>query len=99
MWFQHDGTPAHFSADVQSALDTAYPVRWIGRVVSPVDSDEALIAKIAVVADETREMPRYLLMFDIPSAGGVRCDICWWALFRAVFVIPQENHACTIIYV
>ncbi|GFW43499.1 hypothetical protein TNCV_4768521 [Trichonephila clavipes] len=31
MWFQHDGAPAHFSADVRSALDTAYPGRWIGR--------------------------------------------------------------------
>ncbi|GFX06704.1 uncharacterized protein TNCV_1753071 [Trichonephila clavipes] len=31
MWFQHDGTPAHFSANVQCALDTAYPGRWIGR--------------------------------------------------------------------
>ncbi|GFT84643.1 uncharacterized protein TNCV_4197041 [Trichonephila clavipes] len=27
MWFQHDGAPAHFSADVRSALDTAYPGR------------------------------------------------------------------------
>ncbi|GFS78149.1 uncharacterized protein TNCV_1107611 [Trichonephila clavipes] len=31
MWFQHDGTPAQFSADVRSALDTAYPGQWIGR--------------------------------------------------------------------
>ncbi|GFV44685.1 uncharacterized protein TNCV_212381 [Trichonephila clavipes] len=31
MWFQHDGAPAHFSADVRSALDTAYPGRCIGR--------------------------------------------------------------------
>ncbi|PRD19263.1 UNVERIFIED_CONTAM: hypothetical protein NCL1_57865 [Trichonephila clavipes] len=31
MWFQHDGAPARFSADVRSALDTAYPGRWIGR--------------------------------------------------------------------
>ncbi|GFU90574.1 uncharacterized protein TNCV_4051561 [Trichonephila clavipes] len=31
MWFQHDGAPAHFRADVRSALDTAYPKRWIGR--------------------------------------------------------------------
>ncbi|GFW20956.1 hypothetical protein TNCV_1714631 [Trichonephila clavipes] len=31
MWFQHDGAPAHFSADMQSALDSAYPERWIGR--------------------------------------------------------------------
>ncbi|GFX27942.1 uncharacterized protein TNCV_3083631 [Trichonephila clavipes] len=31
MWFQHDVAPAHFSADVRSILDTAYPGRWIGR--------------------------------------------------------------------
>ncbi|GFX02368.1 uncharacterized protein TNCV_2285351 [Trichonephila clavipes] len=31
MWFQHDGAPAPFSADVRSALDTAYRGRWIGR--------------------------------------------------------------------
>ncbi|GFX72341.1 paired domain-containing protein [Trichonephila clavipes] len=31
MWFQHDGMPAYFSADVRSALDTASPGRWIGR--------------------------------------------------------------------
>ncbi|GFU46809.1 uncharacterized protein TNCV_434851 [Trichonephila clavipes] len=76
MWFQHDGAPAHFSADVRSALDTAYPGRWIGRggpvnwlarspdlscpdfflwdhmkslvYASPVDSHEALVARIAV---------------------------------------------------
>ncbi|GFX06491.1 uncharacterized protein TNCV_3017251 [Trichonephila clavipes] len=34
--FQHDGAPAHFSADVRSASDTAYPGRWIGRG-SPVN--------------------------------------------------------------
>ncbi|GFX42322.1 uncharacterized protein TNCV_110421 [Trichonephila clavipes] len=31
MWFEHDEVPAHFSADMRSALDTAYPGRWIGR--------------------------------------------------------------------
>ncbi|GFX25276.1 hypothetical protein TNCV_1274361 [Trichonephila clavipes] len=31
MWLQHDGAPAHFSADVRSALDTPYPGRWSGR--------------------------------------------------------------------
>ncbi|GFV64347.1 uncharacterized protein TNCV_2502651 [Trichonephila clavipes] len=31
MWFQHDGAPAHFSADGQSALDAEYPGQWIGR--------------------------------------------------------------------
>ncbi|GFU25124.1 DUF4817 domain-containing protein [Trichonephila clavipes] len=36
---------------------------------SPVDSDEALDARIAAVAGEIREMPGYLLMFDNPSAG------------------------------
>ncbi|GFW48194.1 uncharacterized protein TNCV_2382781 [Trichonephila clavipes] len=30
MWFQHDGAPAHFSADLRSALDTAYPGQCIG---------------------------------------------------------------------
>ncbi|GFU58406.1 uncharacterized protein TNCV_58171 [Trichonephila clavipes] len=27
VWFQHDGAPAHFSADVRSAFETAYPGR------------------------------------------------------------------------
>ncbi|PRD18468.1 UNVERIFIED_CONTAM: hypothetical protein NCL1_60454 [Trichonephila clavipes] len=31
MCFQHYGALAHFSADVRSALDTAYPLRWIRR--------------------------------------------------------------------
>ncbi|GFT97157.1 uncharacterized protein TNCV_3858181 [Trichonephila clavipes] len=31
MWFQQDGEPAHFGADGQSALNTEYPGRWIGR--------------------------------------------------------------------
>ncbi|GFV21391.1 uncharacterized protein TNCV_2371481 [Trichonephila clavipes] len=31
MWFQHDGTPAHFSAGERSALNAAYPGRWIVR--------------------------------------------------------------------
>ncbi|GFS75576.1 uncharacterized protein TNCV_3425211 [Trichonephila clavipes] len=77
-------TPAHFSADVRSALDTAYPGRWIGRggpinwparsfdlsrldfilwgnmnslvYASPVDSDEALVARIAVIAGDIRKI-------------------------------------------
>ncbi|GFT54691.1 uncharacterized protein TNCV_958751 [Trichonephila clavipes] len=85
MWLQHDGAPAYFSADVRSALDTAYPGRWIRRggpvnrpacspdfscldfflsghmkslvYASPVDSDEALVARIAVVAGDIRKMP------------------------------------------
>ncbi|GFW70313.1 uncharacterized protein TNCV_5131391 [Trichonephila clavipes] len=85
MWFQHDGVPAHFSADVLSALETAYPRRWIGRggpenwparlsdisyldfflwdhmkslvYASFLDSDESLVAMIAVVARDIREMP------------------------------------------
>ncbi|GFX70787.1 uncharacterized protein TNCV_1337491 [Trichonephila clavipes] len=83
MWFQHDGTPAHFSEDVRSALHTAYPWRWIGRggpvnwparspdlfsldiflwdhikslvYASPVDSKEALVESIAVVAGKIRK--------------------------------------------
>ncbi|GFW55437.1 DUF4817 domain-containing protein [Trichonephila clavipes] len=31
MWFQHNGAPAHLSADVRSAFDTACLGRWIGR--------------------------------------------------------------------
>ncbi|GFW55695.1 uncharacterized protein TNCV_120791 [Trichonephila clavipes] len=31
MWFQHDGAPGHFSADVRSTMGTVYPGRWIGR--------------------------------------------------------------------
>ncbi|GFX61940.1 uncharacterized protein TNCV_3777511 [Trichonephila clavipes] len=38
---------------------------------SPVDSDESLVVRIAVVAGDIRA-PGYFLMFGIPSAGGVR---------------------------
>ncbi|KAI5638961.1 hypothetical protein NE865_08413 [Phthorimaea operculella] len=31
MYYQHDGAPAHFSADVRAYLDRHYPSRWIGR--------------------------------------------------------------------
>ncbi|GFU14568.1 uncharacterized protein TNCV_1698921 [Trichonephila clavipes] len=101
MWFQHDGVPAHFCADVRSALNTKYPGRWIERVgpvnwparspdlfcldffiwshlksfvyTSSVDSDEALVVKNDVIAGDILDMPEgYLLMFDIPSVGGVR---------------------------
>ncbi|GFX43914.1 uncharacterized protein TNCV_4111931 [Trichonephila clavipes] len=82
MWFQHDGATAHYSVNVRSALDTAYPGRWISPVNLParspdlscldffvegpmkslvytslVDSDEALVARIAVVARDIQEMP------------------------------------------
>ncbi|GFV65953.1 uncharacterized protein TNCV_1303441 [Trichonephila clavipes] len=40
---------------------------------SPVDSDEALVARIATVAGEIWEMSGvFANVFDIPSAGGVR---------------------------
>jgi hypothetical protein len=31
MWFQHDGAPAHFSAQTQQHLDIQFPDRWLGR--------------------------------------------------------------------
>ncbi|GFX82976.1 uncharacterized protein TNCV_4938461 [Trichonephila clavipes] len=105
MWLQHNGTPAHFSADVRSLLDTAYPGRCIGRgglvnwparspdiscldfflwghmkslgYANPVDSDEALVARIAVVAGDVRRCPGYLLMFDNPFAGGEVVVAAW----------------------
>jgi hypothetical protein len=30
MWFQHDGVPAHFSAQNQQHLNTQFPDRWLG---------------------------------------------------------------------
>jgi hypothetical protein len=30
-WFQHDGTPPHFSRRAREILDQQYPDRWIGR--------------------------------------------------------------------
>ncbi|GFV93513.1 uncharacterized protein TNCV_1988271 [Trichonephila clavipes] len=39
---------------------------------SPIDFDETLVARIAVVAGDIREMPGYLLMFDSTPAGGLR---------------------------
>ncbi|GFW23133.1 uncharacterized protein TNCV_3802331 [Trichonephila clavipes] len=105
MWFQHDGAPAHFSADVRSALDTAYPGRWIGRggpvnwpahspdlscldfflwgymkslvYVSPVDSNEALFARIAVVAGDIREMPG--IFANVRHSLRRRCEACIFA--------------------
>ncbi|GFX09352.1 uncharacterized protein TNCV_1887651 [Trichonephila clavipes] len=38
---------------------------------SPVNSDEALFARISVVAGVCEDCPGYLLMFDSPSAGGI----------------------------
>jgi hypothetical protein len=29
LWFQHDGTPAHFGEDVRQWLNATYPGRWI----------------------------------------------------------------------
>ncbi|KOC62224.1 hypothetical protein WH47_03982 [Habropoda laboriosa] len=31
MYFQHDGTPAHYAANVRAFLDEAFRGRWIGR--------------------------------------------------------------------
>jgi len=31
MWFQQDGTPAHFTRDVRAFLHNSFPGRWIGR--------------------------------------------------------------------
>lgn len=31
MYFQHDGCPAHYSANVRQFLDITFPDRWIGR--------------------------------------------------------------------
>ena len=31
MWFQHDGTPTHFSLAVQDHLDRRFRQQWIGR--------------------------------------------------------------------
>lgn len=31
MWLQHDGAPAHFSAEVREFLNNTFPNRWIGR--------------------------------------------------------------------
>jgi hypothetical protein len=30
VWFQHDGAPAHFSAQTQQHFDTQFPDRWLG---------------------------------------------------------------------
>ncbi|GFV03493.1 uncharacterized protein TNCV_5060341 [Trichonephila clavipes] len=84
MWFQHDGVPAHFSADVRSALNTAYPGRWIRRsapslvYTSSVDSNEALVARIAVVAGDIREMPGvFANVRHICFAGGEVAAAAW----------------------
>lgn len=31
VWYQHDGAPAHYTRQVQNALNTTFPHRWIGR--------------------------------------------------------------------
>ncbi|GFY32227.1 uncharacterized protein TNCV_3557351 [Trichonephila clavipes] len=102
MWYQHDAEHAHCSSDVRSALDAAYPGRWIGSggpvnwpvclpvlscidyflfghmkgivYASPVDSDEALVARIAVVAGDIWEVPE---VFDNARQSlRRRCQAC-----------------------
>ncbi|GFX69698.1 uncharacterized protein TNCV_1770661 [Trichonephila clavipes] len=105
MWFQHDRAPAHFSADVRRALDTAHPGRCIGRggpvnwparspdlscldfflwghmkslvYASNVNSDEALVARIAVVAGEIRDMPG--VFANVRHTLRWRCEACNFA--------------------
>ncbi|GFU86811.1 uncharacterized protein TNCV_1342561 [Trichonephila clavipes] len=105
MRFQHDGAPVHFSADGRSALETAYPGRWIERdgpvswpacssdlscldfflwghmkslaFAIPVDSDEALVARIDVVKGENRELP--LVFVNVRHSLHWRCEACIFA--------------------
>ncbi|GFU70571.1 transposable element Tc1 transposase [Trichonephila clavipes] len=80
MWFQHDGAPAHFSADVRSALDTAYPGRRQYEesfYANPVDFDEALVAMIAVVAGDIREMPE--VFANVRQSLRRWCETCIFA--------------------
>ncbi|GFW39035.1 uncharacterized protein TNCV_1830271 [Trichonephila clavipes] len=124
MWFQHDGAPAHFRADVRSALDTAYPGRWIGRggrvnwparspelscldfflwghmksfvYASPVDSEEALDARIAVVASEIRDMPG--LFANVRHFLRRRCSrnkMPWWSTGRSQSAYAYPSHRPT----
>ncbi|GFW59500.1 hypothetical protein TNCV_3221541 [Trichonephila clavipes] len=59
---------------------------------SPDDFDEALVAKIAVVAGDIREMPGYLLVFDRPSA------VSWTHLTARFEITPgSANTDCTLL--
>ncbi|GFW21747.1 uncharacterized protein TNCV_2529461 [Trichonephila clavipes] len=94
--------PAHFSADVRSALDTSYPRRWIrwgcpvnwpacspdlscldfflwGHMkslvyTSPVDFNEALVARTAVVTGDIREMR--VVFSNVRHSLRRRCEAC-----------------------
>ncbi|GFT71173.1 hypothetical protein TNCV_3001791 [Trichonephila clavipes] len=52
MWFQHDEAPAHFNADVRSALDTVNPGRWIGWG-GPVNWPEVVVAAWSTTPSST----------------------------------------------
>ncbi|GFV09065.1 uncharacterized protein TNCV_1707921 [Trichonephila clavipes] len=109
MWFQHDGTPAHFSADVQSALiqhiqvnglDEGGPINWPARSLGlsfldffpwghmksvvylrPVDSVEALVARIPVVAGDIWEMSGAFA--NVRQSLRRRCEACIFAERRS----------------
>ncbi|GFW72948.1 uncharacterized protein TNCV_830711 [Trichonephila clavipes] len=122
MWFQHDGVPAHISAVMRSASNTAYPRRWIrwggsvnwparspdlscldfflwGHIkslvyTSPVDSDEALVTRIADVAGDTREIPG---VFVNPLIGYLPPEKLFRKRFTLILLFPSKMQQTSIL--
>ncbi|GFX94621.1 uncharacterized protein TNCV_3088501 [Trichonephila clavipes] len=100
-WFGRGG-PANWPTRLPdlSCLDFFLLCHMKGLVdANPTDSDEALVARITVVAGEIWDM---IGLFDnVRQSLRRRCDACIFALghFSEKFVVPQENHACNIFYV
>ncbi|GFX83550.1 hypothetical protein TNCV_324991 [Trichonephila clavipes] len=64
---------------------------------SLIDYDEALVARIAVVAGDIREM--HGVFANVRQSLRWRREACIFAdgrSFEQLFVIPQKNHECTI---
>ena len=81
-----------------SPAETSYFVPFV--YARPIDSNEDLVARIAIVAGDTREIPGVIT--NVCSSLGRRCEACIVACggsLKQFLVIPHEHHACIIFYV
>ncbi|GFV90698.1 uncharacterized protein TNCV_2224141 [Trichonephila clavipes] len=74
MWFQHDGTPAHFSRNVRNHLDTVYGQHWIGRGGPVLWPPQDLVARLSVAAGHVIDMPD--VFSDLSRSMRRRCECC-----------------------
>ncbi|GFT04839.1 hypothetical protein TNCV_2133851 [Trichonephila clavipes] len=78
MWFQHDGAPVHISAQMCEVLWIQHiQSDGLGEVVRPIDTYENLVARIAVVAGEIREIPGGFA--NVRHSLRRRCEACIFA--------------------